>query len=68
VAPDTHVIKSTLQLGLITEEEYHQNDVQLLVINRWNELLKGSKYRPIDIHTSLWLWSRNGFIPLDKRG
>jgi len=23
-----------------------------------------SKYCPIDIHTPLWLWSRNGFIEL----
>ena len=23
--------------------------------------LKETKYKPIDIHTPLWLWSRNGF-------
>ena len=43
-----------------------RSDVQLLVIDRWNELFKGTKYRPIDIHTALWLWSRNGFIPLEN--
>ena len=61
VAPDTHVIKSTYKLGLITEEELNRNDVQTIVIDRWNELLKDTKYKPIDIHTPLWLWSRNGF-------
>jgi len=61
VAPDTHVVKATHRLGLITDEELNKSDVQLIVIDRWNELLKGTKYKPIDIHTPLWLWSRNGF-------
>lgn len=64
VAPDTHVIKSTHKLGLIDDNELNSSDVQLIVINRWNELLKGTKYKPIDIHTALWLWSRNGFPEL----
>ena len=66
VAPDTHVVKSTYKLELITEEELNRSDVQLIVIDRWNQLLKGTKYKPIDIHTALWLWSRNGFIDLDE--
>lgn len=61
VAPDTHVCKATLRLGLITEEEFNSSNVQLIVINRWQELFKDTKYKPIDIHTPLWLWSRNGF-------
>lgn len=64
VAPDTHVIKATHRLGLITDEELDRSDVQLIVIDRWNELLKDTGYKPIDIHTPLWLWSRNGFIEL----
>ncbi len=66
VAPDTHVVKSTCKLGLITEDEMERSDVQQLVIDRWNELFEGTKYKPIDIHTALWLWSRNGFISLDN--
>ena len=66
VAPDTHVVKATHRLGLITEEELNRSDVQLIVIDRWNELFKGTKYKPIDIHTALWLWSRNGFKDLEK--
>ncbi len=65
VAPDTHVIKATYKLGLITEEELNDSHVQLLVIKRWNELFEGTKYKPIDIHTALWLWSRNGFRKLE---
>ena len=61
VAPDTHVCKATYKLGLITEEEFNSSNVQLITIERWQELFQGTKYCPIDIHTPLWLWSRNGF-------
>lgn len=65
VAPDTHVVKATHRLGLIDEEELNRSNVQLIVIKRWNDLLKNSKYKPIDIHTPLWLWSRNGFKEIE---
>ncbi|MDE5538965.1 MAG: hypothetical protein K2J20_00580 [Bacilli bacterium] len=64
VAPDTHVIKASHRLGVINDAELTSSHVQLIVIERWNEILKSTKYRPIDIHTPLWLWSRNGFIDL----
>ena len=60
VAPDTHVIKATSKLNLITEEELNKADVQMIVIKRWNELLDGTEFKPIDIHTPLWLWGRKG--------
>ncbi len=66
VAPDTHVCKATRKLGLITEEEFQSSHVQETVINAWKQLLEGTKYHPIDIHTPLWLWSRNGFTDLTK--
>lgn len=66
VAPDTHVIKATHRLGLITDAQLDRSDVQSIVISRWNELFEGTKYKPIDIHTALWLWSRNGFIELEE--
>ncbi len=66
VAPDTHVCKATYKLGLITEEEFNSSNVQLITIERWQELFKGTKYCPIDIHTPLWLWSRNGFKELER--
>lgn len=61
VAPDTHVCKATHKLGLITDDEFNYGSVQQIVIDRWQELFKNTKYKPIDIHTPLWLWSRNGF-------
>ncbi len=65
VAPDTHVVKATHRLGLITDDELKRSDVQEIVIERWNQLFENTKYKPIDIHTPLWLWSRNGFRELE---
>ena len=64
VAPDTHVCKATYKLGLITFDEFNSSNVQQITIDRWQELFKDTKYKPIDIHTPLWLWSRNGFKDL----
>ena len=61
VAPDTHVCKASLQLGLITEEQFLSPNVQGIVADRWAEVFSQTPYNPIDIHTPLWLWSRNGF-------
>lgn len=43
VAPDTHVVKASYKLGLINEEELNSNNVQLIVIDRWNEILKDTR-------------------------
>ena len=61
VAPDTHVCKATHKLGLINDDEFSSSNVQQIVIDKWQELFRNTKYKPIDIHTPLWLWSRNGF-------
>lgn len=61
VAPDTHVCKATHKLGLINDDEFNSSNVQLIVIDRWKDLFENTNYKPIDIHTPLWLWSRNGF-------
>lgn len=61
VAPDTHVCKATYKLGLINDDEFNSSNVQQIVIDKWQELFRNTKYKPIDIHTPLWLWSRNGF-------
>ncbi len=61
VAPDTHVCKATYRLGLITDDEFGSSNVQQIVIDKWQKLFEDTKYKPIDIHTPLWLWSRNGF-------
>lgn len=64
VAPDTHVCKASLQLKLITAEEFNSPNVQQVVIEAWKELFKDTEYKPIDVHTPLWLWSRNGFTEI----
>lgn len=61
VAPDTHVIQASNKLGVITDEELSKSNVQSIVIERFNEILKDMLYCPIDVHTPLWLWSRGGF-------
>lgn len=61
VAPDTHVCKATHKLGLINDDEFNSGNVQLIVIDRWKNLFENTNYKPIDIHTPLWLWSRNSF-------
>lgn len=62
IAPDTHVLKSSVKLEVITEKEYESSNAQIICIENWNKLLKGTKFKPIDIHTPLWLWSRSDFI------
>ena len=64
VAPDTHVCKASLKLGLITEDDFRSSNVQAGVIDAWKELFANTEYKPIDIHTPLWLWSRNGFADI----
>jgi hypothetical protein len=64
IAPDTHVIQATYKLDIINENEFNSSNVQSIVIDKWNELLKDTNYNPIDLHTPLWLWSRNGFAEL----
>lgn len=61
VAPDTHVIQASTRLGVISEEEALQGNVQMIVADRWRELLAGTKWSPIDVHTPMWLWSRGKF-------
>lgn len=61
VAPDTHVIQASERLGIISAEETVQGNVQEIVANRWQEILKGTGLVPIDVHTPMWLWSRGKF-------
>lgn len=61
VAPDTHVIQASERLGVISAEELLQGNVQEIVANRWQKILKGRDLVPIDVHTPMWLWSRGKF-------
>lgn len=62
IAPDTHVIQASVKLEIITYEESKRSDVQTIVADRWKEILFNTEYQPIDLHTPLWLWSRNKFF------
>jgi len=61
VAPDTHVLQASLKLGVLTVDEMKRSNARNIVSQRWEEILKGTEFEPIDIHTPFWLWSRNGF-------
>lgn len=61
VAPDTHVIQASQKLGLIQDRELSRPDIQNIVSARWQGILSGMGYCPIDIHTPLWLWSHGKF-------
>lgn len=58
IIPDTHVIQSTVHLGLADTKVS-----SLKVEDIWKELLKDSGISPVEVHPVLWNWSRNGFKP-----
>ena len=61
IAPDTHITQCSVLLGVITADEalkLSKEDIS----ERWRVLLKGSGVAPIEMHSPLWFWSRNGFI------
>ena len=61
IAPDIHVLRSSVKLEIITQKEFESSNAQIICIQNWNEILKSTKFAPIDIHTPLWLWGRSGF-------
>jgi len=61
IALDTHVLKCSVLLGVITQEEA-DNLSKEKIYERWREVLAGSSIKPADMHTPLWFWSRNGFL------
>lgn len=61
IAPDTHVLQSSVRLGVINADDLSKSNIRDIVSARWEEILKGTDISPIDIHTPFWLWSRNGF-------
>lgn len=61
IAPDTHIIQCSVKLGVLSPEEALSLSKDA-VSAKWRDLLKGSGIDPIDMHSPLWFWSRNGFI------
>lgn len=60
IAPDTHVIQSSIKLGVLTKEEAESFSREKINA-KWRELLAGSGIDPIDMHSPLWFWSRQNF-------
>ena len=60
IAPDTHVTKCSVILGLISPEEADVMSKDQISA-RWRTALQGSGINPIDMHTPLWFWSKNNF-------
>ncbi len=61
VAPDTHVVQASQKLGVITAEELKLSNVQIILAERWADILSDTELKPIDVHTPMWLWSRGKF-------
>jgi hypothetical protein len=61
IAPDTHIIKCSVLLGVISKEEAETMERQS-ISERWRNVLQGSGINPIDMHPVLWFWSHNGFV------
>lgn len=60
IAPDTHIIKGSVRLGVIKPKEattLSRDEIS----QRWRALLEGTGIAPIDLHSPLWFWSRSGF-------
>ena len=62
IAPDTHIIQSSIKLGVIDENSLSASQLQKEIAERWQQILQDTEFAPIDIHTPLWLWSRSGFV------
>lgn len=68
IAPDTHILKASVRLGLCSADVLKGSaDNRQSVADAWAEALSGTGLAPIDIHTPLWLWSRAGFPPIPER-
>ena len=60
IAPDTHIIKCSIRLGVLNEEQ-SKTMSRDEISKTWRSTLAGTGLSPIDMHAPLWFWSRNGF-------
>lgn len=58
IIPDTHIIQSSIHLGLVPDTASAED-----VATAWKTLLAGTEFSPSDMHSMLWHWSRNNFVP-----
>lgn len=60
IAPDTHITKCSVLLGVITQDEADTLSRDQ-ISSRWREILSDSGITPIEMHSPLWFWSKNNF-------
>jgi len=60
IIPDTHVIQSSIQLGVIDEGTADTKKVEAA----WRVILKELSIPPTEMHSALWRWSRESFNPV----
>jgi hypothetical protein len=58
IIPDTHIIQSSIQLGLVPQTA-KPDEVALA----WKTILQETELSPSQMHSALWHWSRNSFLP-----
>lgn len=61
IAPDTHVTKCSVLLGVIKKGEAEKIAKEKLS-EKWRNILSGSGINPIEMHPPLWFWSKNNFL------
>lgn len=59
IIPDTHVIRASIHMGLVPNGSNAQ-----LVDKIWRSILDELSIPPGEMHSALWLWSRNQFHPI----
>lgn len=60
IAPDTHVMKASVRLWVLSEKEAEKL-TRDEISQRRRQLLEWSKILPMHMHSPLWFWSRNSF-------
>jgi hypothetical protein len=60
IAVDTHVIQSSIKLGIISQSE-GENSNREDIAKVWSSFLKGSDIAPVELNVPFWFWSRDGF-------
>jgi hypothetical protein len=60
IIPDTHVIQSSVELGVIKLGTTDTKQIELA----WRPILKELSIPPTEMHSALWRWSRESFNPV----
>jgi hypothetical protein len=60
IAPDTHITKCSIKLGIISKAESKKITKEKLNV-KWRNILHGTGIKPIEMHAPLWFWSKNNF-------